>query len=1531
MPASNTNPGRGGAGTTAISGSRTIERASFTLPAIGADTTLTSPASGRAEHLFNSFAISNAPSWASAIAGTGIRVSEAGTYSIVADVELDSQSNTEGREADIYLGIQHIRGGNVIETFVEAKENFQATANMGFYIVTPEIAVQPSDEFRLILSYRGDNTGDIFVFRMSATDGELILRRYIGAGATVVAGAPGGADADLSVGTRDAVSLEIANTGGDNVTLPSANATEAGLESAAHYNKTEGIEDNATADQTDAEIKAAYERNADTNVFDDAAQTKLANIADRAERNPTASQIKTLYESNSNTNALTDAALARINALTDAGINALIRAFLSAAVTGNTETNISVTLDASDKLNFVATGGGGGGGVTSVTLSIGTHNATSLEIANSAGANVVLPAASSTLAGLLTAAKSAKLDLLDVGFLNALSALPSATTHVDTNVIANVGGVLYKAVSTQPNNEFDFRSAERSVSGGTVWGFKGDAPNAQGASLDFDEHSSLIEFQAGTGLVTIQNNDYWYLRVPKALQSSGLTTIYVRLMSQDDNRVNRDLVFTLRGSNATHWFYGISSGDRLPGDIGAVNVTAQVFQNSAHTIGWQVRDTNTWQRLIAGHTQVGLNDLDPEVFYRLTLDRRGLTSADNGTIPVWFNTIWTSGEILGAVLTDDGDINIVPIIDGRIGFGTALPPVANHAEGDRFVRFQHGIFELVPDTGASASFDISGRTNTQTGSGDNARYTLPTTGLPANFTLYVESDTVVLRAAAGSFGHNDGDIELVIGDAHYPFVYIQTSGGTDEFVITQHTLHENDQVAFLWQATVPANTVIHATDGKTPFTASGNTWSIKQTFFNAIDKESFTDGFTEQVQKRWAANLDYYRKEDTDEVFHSFSITAGRGSGGNAHQRGFETASGNAFGSSTARNFTVPRPGLLTSNYNLAALKVSTISNQLSFELTGSTANAAADLARKALKITSEGQTLIFDFSNAVLQGITGGRYRWVWRVPDRFFGTSGTITAVIVDHLPERLPTVAEKARIPDNTGTIGQYWTKQVGDTYGWTNIPGGGAVSLPDLYEIGLPTTSATVNRKTVTADSGRVVESDWSPVQFTDNSTPFNGITIASNEIRFASAQKCRITGAFITETDDSGGAGRVYNHFRMEKVGSPNNTVLKQSYNASYNKTTGHDTTAHPNLTQGPREQITHFDIEIDAEAGDAYVLMWRAYIQTSSYVQIRDDDSLLDIRIEAAAGGGGASGQAVTPRYAHPFQITQFGDFANSVVDPTPPNNTWDPTQGFTDLDQSPNTLWAANRSVLPASGMTRWAVTRQFFSAPGTATGWGSRVISKAPVSHIRYATTNTPTDNDYVQGTDARARYVQFWDDVGHWGAWLAIDGRGTRWDTLGHVTWRPVSNADTIVMTLGEVIDSTNEVLFGFWVRVRGIPNLSTTAYLANVLWYPGFIDSEAPGSQSPARGKTLQLHTIADLSAYNVGGAVIQSDNVVPARGQGQNSGFACRMLPRRIAGNPAVSGTFQDIWFSTPSVWGVNTPGQRFQVDISLIAQRTSGV
>lgn len=61
----------------------------------------------------------------------------------------------------------------------------------------------------------------------------------------------------------------------------------------AEETKLAGIEAGATADQTAAEIKTAYESNANTNAFTDAEQTKLAGIESGATADQTASEILT--------------------------------------------------------------------------------------------------------------------------------------------------------------------------------------------------------------------------------------------------------------------------------------------------------------------------------------------------------------------------------------------------------------------------------------------------------------------------------------------------------------------------------------------------------------------------------------------------------------------------------------------------------------------------------------------------------------------------------------------------------------------------------------------------------------------------------------------------------------------------------------------------------------------------------------------------------------------------------------------------------------------------------------------------------------------------------------------------------------------------------------------------------------------------------------------------------------------------------------------------------------------------------------
>jgi hypothetical protein len=130
--------------------------------------------------------------------------------------------------------------------------------------------------------------------------------------------------------------------------------------------KLSGIEEGATADQTGAEIKTAYEANSDTNAFTDAEKTKLQNldlaklqgIETSATADQTGAEIKSLYEGESNTNAFTDAEKTKLGnisagagATTFVGLSDTPANFTSAA-------NKTVKVNSSgNALEFVTVGG----------------------------------------------------------------------------------------------------------------------------------------------------------------------------------------------------------------------------------------------------------------------------------------------------------------------------------------------------------------------------------------------------------------------------------------------------------------------------------------------------------------------------------------------------------------------------------------------------------------------------------------------------------------------------------------------------------------------------------------------------------------------------------------------------------------------------------------------------------------------------------------------------------------------------------------------------------------------------------------------------------------------------------------------------------------------------------------------------------------------------------------------------------------------------------------------------------------------
>lgn len=82
--------------------------------------------------------------------------------------------------------------------------------------------------------------------------------------------------------TANGTSLVINSSDGTNASIPAATTSAWGAMTDEDKTKLDGIETNATADQTASEIKTAYESNADTNAFTDAEKTKLGTVASNA-------------------------------------------------------------------------------------------------------------------------------------------------------------------------------------------------------------------------------------------------------------------------------------------------------------------------------------------------------------------------------------------------------------------------------------------------------------------------------------------------------------------------------------------------------------------------------------------------------------------------------------------------------------------------------------------------------------------------------------------------------------------------------------------------------------------------------------------------------------------------------------------------------------------------------------------------------------------------------------------------------------------------------------------------------------------------------------------------------------------------------------------------------------------------------------------------------------------------------------------------------------------------------------------------
>ena len=176
---------------------------------------------------------------------------------------------------------------------------------------------------------------------------------------TTSAGAGAG---DMLASTYDPTSVI-----GDTFNMDNMVEGTAKILTATERTKLANIEANATADQSNIEIKTAYEANTNTNVFTDAEQTKLTGV----ESNATADQIASEVP------------------IVDSGVLITATEVEGALAENRTAINLNTS-----KVTNVST-----------DLSEGTSTETTVDVNSSDGTNATLVSASATRAGLLTKAK----------------------------------------------------------------------------------------------------------------------------------------------------------------------------------------------------------------------------------------------------------------------------------------------------------------------------------------------------------------------------------------------------------------------------------------------------------------------------------------------------------------------------------------------------------------------------------------------------------------------------------------------------------------------------------------------------------------------------------------------------------------------------------------------------------------------------------------------------------------------------------------------------------------------------------------------------------------------------------------------------------------------------------------------------------------------------------------------------------------------------------------------------------------------
>ena len=226
-----------------------------------------------------------------------------------------------------------------------------------------------------------------------------------------------------------------------------------GRDVAADGTKLDGIESGATADQTNAEIRAAVEAATDSNVFTEADHTKLNGIETAATADQTNAEIRAAVEAASDSNVFTDADHTKLNAIESGATGDLTNAEIRAAVEAATDSNVFTDADHT-KLNGIETAATADQTITEIkSLIAGSPLDASHLATDSVTTSEIADAELTTLAGMQagTASKLAGATALtsDIADLNQIDGLTKQTTISDSDSSFPTSGAVVDYVAAQ--------------------------------------------------------------------------------------------------------------------------------------------------------------------------------------------------------------------------------------------------------------------------------------------------------------------------------------------------------------------------------------------------------------------------------------------------------------------------------------------------------------------------------------------------------------------------------------------------------------------------------------------------------------------------------------------------------------------------------------------------------------------------------------------------------------------------------------------------------------------------------------------------------------------------------------------------------------------------------------------------------------------------------------------------------------------------------------------------------------------------